>query len=112
MVWDKLFTTVIQCYDYLYGMTLDNGELSQTEAATQDQTECGLWFALHNGRLTSSRFGEILNQRSSTDSRRFVRDIMGYGNPMKNFPLQIHWGKEMRKEHINVTMKIERMVEN
>ena len=92
---DKFFTpTVAQCYDYLHGMTLDNGEVAQIEATTQDQTECGLWFALRNGRLTSSRFGEILNQRSSTDSRRLVRDIMGYGGPMKTLPPQIHWGKE------------------
>ena len=43
VVWDKIFTpTVVQCYDYLYGMTLDNGEVAQIEAPTQDQTECGL----------------------------------------------------------------------
>ena len=43
VVWDKIFTpTVVQCYDYLYGMTLGNGEVAQIEAATQDQTECGL----------------------------------------------------------------------
>ena len=60
-------------------MTLDKDEVARIEAATQDQSECELWFALCNGRLTSSRCGEILNRRSSIDSRRFVRDIMGYG---------------------------------
>ena len=52
-MWDKIFTpTVVQCYDYLYDMTVDNGKVAQIEAATQNQTECGLKFALRNGRLT------------------------------------------------------------
>ena len=75
-------------------MILNHDKVARIEAATQDQSECELWFALRNGRLTSSRFGEILNQRSSIDPKRLVRDIMGYGGPMKNFPLQIHWGKK------------------
>ena len=42
VVQDKFCTpTVAQCYDYLHGMTLNNGEVAQIEAATQDQTECG-----------------------------------------------------------------------
>ena len=33
---------------------------------------------LHNGRLISSRFGEILKRGATTDSTRLVIDIMGY----------------------------------
>ena len=49
---------------------------------------------MRNGRLTSSRFGEILKRRPTTDSRRLVRDIMGYNGPLKNIPPQIRWGRE------------------
>ena len=38
------------------------------EIATREQSECELWHALRNGRLTSSKFGEILRRRPSTDS--------------------------------------------
>ena len=64
------------------------------EAATCEQSECELWFALRNGRITSSRFGEILYRRSSTDPKRLVKDIMGNGGPMKHLPPQIRWGKD------------------
>ena len=61
-MWDRFFTpTIAQCYDYLHGMILDHDEVARIEAAAQDQSECELWFALRNGQLTSSRFGEILN---------------------------------------------------
>ena len=59
---DKFFTpTIAQCYDYLHGMILDHDEVARIETATKDQSECELWFALCNSRLTSSRFGKILN---------------------------------------------------
>ena len=46
------------------------------EIATREQSECELWHALRNGRLTSIKFWEILLPRPSTYSRRLVRDIM------------------------------------
>ncbi len=64
------------------------------EGATYGQADNDLWFALRNGRITSSRFGEILHCRQSTDSRRLVKDIMGYGGWMKHVPPQICWGRE------------------
>ena len=46
------------------------------------------------GRLTSSRFGEILHQRSSTNPGRLVKDIMGYGGPIKSLAPAMRWGKD------------------
>lgn len=85
--------------------------LSEVEAievyiATRGQTESALWYALHNGRLTSSRFGEILHQRSTTNPRRLVRDIMGYGGHSRGAPPQIHWGRTMSRPHANFTWRI------
>ena len=51
-------------------------------------------YALHNGRLTSSRFGEILHRRSTTNPKRLVRDIMGYGGYARGMPPQIRWGRD------------------
>ena len=50
------------------------------EAATRGQATNKLWIALHNGRITSSKFGEILHRKSSTNPQR---DYFNYsGMPM------------------------------
>ena len=92
---DKFFTpTEEQCSEYFSNLTLSYNEVEAIEGATRGQADNDLWFALRNGRLTSSRFGEILHRRQSTDSRRLVKDIMGYGGRMKYVPPQIRWGRE------------------
>lgn len=91
----KYFTpTVADCYKYLDTMKLPIDIVQKIEAATNGQSTSQLWYAMRNGRLTSSRFGEILHRRSSTDSRRLVRDIMGYGGPIKSLTPAMRWGKE------------------
>ena len=87
-----------QCYDYLCHMKLLLDKVSMIEEATQVQSENELWFAIRNRRLTSSRFGEILHRRQLTHPRRLVRDIMGYGGPMKSLVPQIHWSLENEDE--------------
>ena len=64
------------------------------EVATHGQADNDLWFALHNGRLTNSRFEEIMHCRQSTDPRRIIKNIMGYGGQMQHVPPQIRWGRE------------------
>ena len=85
-----------QCYDYMKSMTLSKEEVDQIEKATREQADSKLWHALRNGRLTSSRFGEILHRRQTTDSRRLVKDIMGYrkANVSSQVPPQIRWGRD------------------
>ena len=73
---------VAQCYDYLRDMTISSDETAKIEEATRGQGENDLWVVLRNGRITSSRFGEILHRRESTNPRRLVQDFMGYGGPM------------------------------
>ena len=69
-------------------MKLDTDDTEKIEEATRDQSDSELWHALRNGRLTSSRFGEIRNRKEMTDSR-LVRDIMGYSKQTKTLPPQI-----------------------
>ena len=42
-------------------MKLPLDVVQKIEAATRGQSASELWYALRNGRLTSSRFGEILH---------------------------------------------------
>ena len=86
--------TTQQCYEYLDKASLNIDEVEMIEGTTRDQSDCELWYALRNGRLTSSRFGEIRNRKQITDSKRLVRDIMGYGKQLKVLPRQIRWGRE------------------
>ena len=87
---ENFFTpTTADCYGYLDQMKLPVDVVENIEVATRQQSDCELWFALRNGRITSSKFGEILHRRSSTDPKRLVKDIMGYGGPIKHQPPQI-----------------------
>ena len=85
---------LIVCQQFLQSMKLSSREVAAIEAATREQSGSALWQAIRNGRLTSSRFGEILKRLQITDSRRLVKDIMGYNGPMKKVPPQIRWGKD------------------
>ena len=58
-------------------MKLPLDVIQEIEAAKCGQSASELWYSMRNGRLTSSRFGELLHRRSSTNPRRLVRDIMG-----------------------------------
>ena len=92
---EKIFIPfVVDCHGFLRVMKLTQDVIDKIEIATRKQSESELWNALRNGRLTSPRFGEILRRRPSTDSRRLVQDIMGYGRPMQHVPPQIRWGKQ------------------
>ena len=96
--YEKFFTpTEEQCTEHAGNLTLSYDEVEAIEAAIHGQAENDLWFALCNGRLTrltSSRFGEIMHRRQSTDPTRLIKDIMGYGGQMQHVPPQIPWGRE------------------
>ena len=71
--------SVQQCYEYMNSLKLSQTEVERIEFATRGQASNKLWSALHNGRITSSMFGEILHRRASTDPNNLVKRIMGYG---------------------------------
>ena len=84
-----------QCYHYMNSMTLSQAEVDNIEFATRGQTTNRLWLALHNGRITSSRFGEMLHRRESTNPNNLVKRIMGYGHKESmHLPPQIRWGRD------------------
>ena len=78
--------SLAECYHFINGMKISYSQVTALEAATRAQSESELWVMLHNGRLTSSRFGEILKRQATTDSTRLVIDIMGYNGPLEHLP--------------------------
>ena len=68
---ERLFEpTTQQCYEYLSKAKIDIHVVESIEGATRDQSDNELWHALRNGRLTSSRFGEIKNRKQAEDWSR------------------------------------------
>ena len=69
---DKFFIpSVVDCHGFLKEMKITQDIVNTIEIATRELSECELWHALRNSRLTSSKFGKILHHRPSTDSRRY-----------------------------------------
>ena len=92
---DKFYVpNAAQCFDYMNSVKLSTNEVMEIEIATRGQAENKLWLAMHNGRITSSRFAEIMHRKPSTDPRRLIKDIMGYGGGIKHLPPQIRWGRD------------------
>ena len=86
--------TLADCCKYLDSMKLPLDVVQKIEAATCGQSASELWYALRNGRLTSFRSGEILHRRSVTNPGRLVKDIMGYGGPIKSLSPAMRWGND------------------
>ena len=70
IIHSKFFVpTLSECYNYFQEMSMPFETVQKIEIVTRGQSECELWHLLHNGRLTSSKFGEILHCKPSTDPR-------------------------------------------
>ena len=54
--------SLAECYHFINGMKISYSQVTALEAATRAQSGSELWVMLHNGRFTSSRFGEILKR--------------------------------------------------
>ena len=61
-----------QCYDYVKSMALSKEVVDRNEKTTREQADSKLWHALHNGRLTSSRFGDVCCVLCSTTCSYYV----------------------------------------
>ena len=91
----KYFIPILaDCCKYLDAMKLPLDVVQKIEAATRGQSASKPWYAMQNGRLTSSRYKEILHQRSSINSWRLVKDMVGYGGPAKNLSPAMQCGKD------------------
>ena len=73
-------------------MALDNDIVADIEKSTRKQADSKLWLALHNGRITSSRFGEIICRKDTTDPSVLVKSLMGYKGKIV-CTAAMKWGK-------------------
>ena len=66
------------CTAFVSDQTLSPDTAACVERSTRGQAKNGIWHLLRNGRITSSRFGEILHRKASTSGDRLVAEITGY----------------------------------
>ena len=94
---DKNFILTETDFDNLLGEFNGSvGDVQVIEESTREQANCQLWKDPHNGRLTSSWFGELLHRRSATCPSRLVKEMMGYLSPVPSTPA-IRRGKNNEK---------------
>ena len=79
--------------DYMQSLTITAEMIQFIEKSTREQSADQLWLALHNGRITSSLFGEILHRRDTTNAASLVSRIMGY-NRLQYPAAAMKWGTE------------------
>ena len=81
------------CSEFEQEQVIDTTLSDFIEQITHGQSDCKLWRLLHNGRITSSMFGEIIQRRNGTDPVSIQRRVMGY-TPMMGLPAPLKWGRE------------------
>ena len=81
------------CHLYEEQQVLSEELSEQIEMLTVTQRQCSLWRDLHNGRITSSNFGQIVHRRETAISSSIVRQLMGYASAPSSLP-QLQWGIE------------------
>jgi len=84
-------------------MVISQELADQVERMTLGQADNSLWHLLHNGRITSSQFGEISRRRTDTPTETKVAQLMGY-KPTILAPA-LRWGRDneprARQAYIN-----------
>ena len=79
------------CLEYADSQGIAPEVVSYTEQVTADQSANDLWKALHNGRITSSSFHDVLVRKPTTAPDSLVKKLMGYtsfhGTPATRYGL-------------------------
>ena len=82
-----------QVQQFIDSMVLPQAVVIDIEETTRSQADSDLWLALHNGRITSSRFGEVQRRQDTTSPKALVKAIMGYKRQFFSTPA-MKWGLE------------------
>ena len=96
------------CLDYVSEQVIDQKLSDFIEESTRQQSNSDLWYELHNGRITSSVFGEIMSRRDDTSPTAITKRLMGYNKDERLATLpQLKWGRE--KESVARTDYLKKM---
>ena len=76
---------------YMSAQTISTTVAAYVESTTREQNKSSLLHQLHNSRITSSIFGNIVHHRESTPPDNLVKCIMGYSDPFVKTKAMV-WG--------------------
>ena len=91
---------IIVCKECMKFIKITEDGINTVEEKTRGQSTKSEWFKYRNGRLTTSKFGEISNRRVTTPPDRLVRDLFQY-KVRPSVPYQCKVGLEMEPVIIN-----------
>ncbi len=82
-----------ECEVFVADQVIDQKTVDVVERSTRGQAGNDIWHLVRYGRLTSSRFGELLHRRETTSSTRLVTEIMGYKENTASRSRAVSWGR-------------------
>ena len=85
-------STPLEVEALMRSLHLSGEQRQMIERSTRGQASSSLWHKLRKGRLTSSRFGDILRSRGSPIS--LLNQIMGYQEASPFMPPAVRWGRD------------------
>ena len=86
--------------EYIQNTKITEELVKHIEEATREEPSSHLRMLLHNGRITSSNFREIMHSRETTNKENIIKRIMGYS---PSFPRAATYevGEGKRKDGTN-----------
>ena len=86
----------VKCEEMVKQLNMSPNSKNQVEFYTRKQSDCALWYQVRFPRITGSKCGRILTQKSKT--KALLVDIL-YSKPMDPVPLPIKWGRDNEPLH-------------
>ena len=72
-------------------LNMSTNSRNKVEVDTREQSNCVLWYQMRYPRITGSKCGRILTQKSKT--KALLIDVL-YSKPLDPIPLPIKWGRD------------------
>ena len=81
-----------KCKKVFDSMEVKTDQVKELELRTREQSVCKLWFSHRHGRITGSKFHDVIVRRDSTPPDNLVSAIMGYNQYDLSKKKEVRWG--------------------
>lgn len=94
-----------KCKEVFDSIHVTSDQVKELELRTREQSVCKLWFEHRHGRITASKFHDVIVRRDLTPPDNLVSIIMGYNQYDLSNKKEVKWGVDhedvARKAYIN-----------
>ena len=81
-----------KCKEVFDSIHVTSDQVKELEFRTREQSVCKLWFEHRRGRITGSKFHDVIVRRDSTPPDSLVSAIMGYNRYDLSSKKEVKWG--------------------